>query len=148
MRARMKNNQGFSFIELMVVLVILGIMATMIVPRIIGRPEEARRVKARVDIQTLETALRLYRLDNGEYPGTEQGLAALIAPPESGRLAKAWRDGGYLEKNVIPRDPWGNEYVYLCPGAHGEFDLFSYGFDGEPGGEGKNADITNWQVEQ
>lgn len=140
-----RNNRGFSFIELMVVLVILGIMATMIVPRIMGRPDEARRIKAKVDIQTLETALKLYRLDNGEYPTTEQGLMALVAPPETGRLPRSWRERGYLEKRGVPKDPWENEYIYLCPGSYGDFDLVSYGPDGEPGGEGKYADITNWE---
>jgi len=142
-----KNERGFTFIELMVVLVILGVLATMIVPRIMGRPEEARRVKAKIDIQNLETALKLYQLDNGEYPTTEQGLQALVEPPAVGELARSWREGGYLEKGRVPLDPWGYEYVYLSPGSHGDFDLLSYGADGEPGGEGKYADISNWDVE-
>lgn len=142
-----KDRRGFSFIELMVVLVILGIMATMIVPRIMGRPEEARRVKAKVDIQTIGTALKLYMLDNGDYPSTEQGLQAIVEAPESGSLPKSWREGGYLEKRSVPKDPWDNEYVYFNPGTYGDFDLSSYGYDGEPGGEGKNADINNWDQE-
>ena len=136
--------KGFTFIEIMVVIVILGILATLIVPKIMGRPEEARRVKAQVDIQSLETALKLYNLDNGSYPSTEQGLEALVELPGSGQLAKAWREGGYLEKGRVPLDPWGNEYVYMSPGEHGDFDLLSYGADGQAGGEGKNEDVGNW----
>ena len=138
---------GFTLIELMVVLVILGVLASLIVPRIMGRPEEARRIKARVDIQSLETAVKLYSLDNGNYPTTEQGLQALIEPPATGTLPKNWREGGYLEKGKIPEDPWGNEYVYLSPGSHGDFDIISYGADGEAGGEGKNADVVSWELE-
>jgi general secretion pathway protein G len=138
---------GFTLIELMVVLVILGVLASLIVPRIMSRPEEARRIKARVDIQSLETALKLYNLDNGNYPTTEQGLQALVEPPATGTLPKNWREGGYLEKGKVPEDPWGNEYVYLSPGSHGDFDLISYGADGEAGGEGKDADVVNWELE-
>ncbi len=146
----MKRNygaEGFTLIELMVVIVIIGILAGLIVPRIMGRPDEARQAKARMQIESLETALKLYRLDNGSYPTTEQGLQALVEAPEVGELAKKWREGGYLEKGKVPRDPWDNEFVYLCPGANGDFDLLSYGADGEQGGEGKNKDITNWDSE-
>lgn len=142
-----KRQAGFTLIELMVVLVILGILASLIVPRIMGRPEEARRVKAKVDIHALETALKLYQLDNGEYPSTEQGLQALVELPSIGNLPRAWRDGGYLEKGKVPLDPWGNEYIYLCPGSHGDFDIISFGADREPGGEGKNQDIDSWELE-
>lgn len=141
------GHHGFTLIELMVVLVILGVLASLIVPRIMGRPEEARRIKARVDIQSLETALKLYNLDNGVYPTTEQGLQALVEPPSVGVLPKKWRDGGYLEKGKVPEDPWGNDYVYLSPGSHGDFDLISYGADGEAGGEGKDEDVVNWEIE-
>jgi general secretion pathway protein G len=137
------NNRGFTLIELMVVIVILGILAGLIVPRIMGRPEEARQAKARIQIESLETALKLYKLDNGSYPSTEQGLQALVEPPEVGNLPGRWREGGYLEKGKVPKDPWDNEYVYLCPGAHDDYDIISYGADGEPGGEGKNRDITS-----
>ncbi len=147
MRHRFGGTFGFTLIELMVVIVILGILAGLIIPRIMGRPEEARRMKARVQIESIETALRLYKLDNGYYPGTEQGLQALIEPPAVGQLPRAWREGGYLEKGKVPKDPWGNEYVYLCPGIHGDNDLISYGADGEPGGEGKDQDINNWELE-
>jgi len=141
------NRKGFTLIELMVVIVILGILAGLIVPRIMGRPEEARRTKARIQLESLETALKLYKLDNGAYPTTEQGLQALVEPPTVGELPKNWREGGYLEKGKIPKDPWGNEYVYLSPGVSMEYDLISYGADGEPGGEGKNKDVTNHDVE-
>jgi len=141
------DNAGFTLIELMVVIVILGILAGLIVPRIMGRPEEARRMKAKIQIESIETALKLYKLDNGRYPSTEQGLEALVMPPQVGELPPSWREGGYLEKGKVPKDPWGNEYVYLSPEAHGDFDLLSYGADGEPGGEGNDKDIKNWELE-
>ncbi len=139
------NDQGFTLIELMVVIVILGILAGLIIPKIMGRPEEARRMKAKIQIESIETALKLYRLDNGEYPSTEQGLEALVEPPTVGRLARAWRKGGYLEKGKVPKDPWGNDYIYLCPGLNDDFDLMSYGADGQAGGEDNNADINSWE---
>ena len=141
------NNMGFTLIELMVVIVILGILAGLIVPRIMGRPEEAKRAKTIIQIESLETTLKLYKLDNGSYPSTEQGLQALVEPPEVGNLPGNWREGGYLEKGKIPKDPWKNEYIYLSPGTHGDYDIISYGADGEPGGEGKDRDITSWDVE-
>ncbi|HOO90713.1 MAG TPA: type II secretion system major pseudopilin GspG, partial [Syntrophales bacterium] len=125
----------------------LGILAGLIMPRIMSRPDEARQAKARIQIESLETALKLYKLDNGNYPTTEQGLQALVEPPEVGELAKKWREGGYLEKGKIPRDPWDNDYLYLSPGTKGDYDIISYGADGEPGGDGKNSDITNWDTE-
>jgi len=146
-RCRCADRKGFTLIEIMVVMVILGILAGLIIPRIMGRPEEARRTKARIQIESIETALKLYKLDNGSYPTTEQGLQALVEPPSVGKLASAWREGGYLEKGRVPKDPWDNEYVYLCPGIHGDFDLVSYGADGETGGEGKDMDINNWELE-
>lgn len=147
MKETNKSDKGFTLIELMVVIVILGILAGLIVPKIMGRPEEARMMKARVQIESIETALKLYKLDNGVYPSTEQGLQALVEPPSVGQLPRKWREGGYLEKGRVPEDPWGNEYVYLSPGLHGDLDLMSYGADGEPGGEGADADINNWEVD-
>jgi general secretion pathway protein G len=141
------NARGFTLIELMVVIVILGILAMYIGPKLMGRPEEAKRVKAKMDIASLETALKLYKLDNGMYPSTEQGLQALVEPPETGNIPRKWREGGYLEKGKVPNDPWGNEFVYLSPGLNGDFDIISYGADGEPGGEAEGADINNWEIE-
>lgn len=141
------NNRGFTLIELMVVIVILGILAGLVVPKFMDSPEEARRTKAAVQIQSIEQALKLYKLDNGQYPTTEQGLQALVEPPSVGRLAKKWRKGGYLEKGKVPMDPWSNEFVYISPGLHSDFDLMSYGPDGEPGGEEMDADVNNWELE-
>jgi len=145
----LKNSdcRGFTLIELMVVIVILGILAGLIIPRIMGRPEEAKRLKANLQIESLETALKLYKLDNGMYPDTEQGLQALVEEPEAGTLPKNWRKGGYLEKGRVPKDPWGNEFVYLSPGVHGEYDIISYGADGVSGGDEKNKDINSWETE-
>ena len=142
-----RNERGFTLIELMVVIVILGILAGLIIPRIMGRPDEARAAKARMQIESLETALKLYKLDNGSYPDTEQGLRALVEAPVVGGLDKSWRQGGYLEKGNVPKDPWDHDFVYVSPGAHGDFDLSSLGADGEPGGEGKNKDINSWEVD-
>ena len=141
------DTRGFTLIELMVVIVILGILAGLIVPRIMGRPEEAKQLKAMIQIESLETALKLYKLDTGVYPSTEQGLEALVEKASVGIIPKKWREGGYLEKGKLPKDPWGNEFIYLSPGVHGECDLISYGSDGVSGGEGKNQDINNWDIE-
>jgi general secretion pathway protein G len=144
---RKRGQRGFTLIELMVVIVILGILAGLIIPRIMGRPDEARRAKARIQIENLETALKLYRLDNGHYPSTEQGLQALVQQPSVGVDTKNWRQGGYLEKSKVPKDPWGKDFVYISPGTHGDYDLSSLGADGEPGGEGKDKDINSWDAE-
>ncbi len=146
-RERFCDDRGLTLIEIMVVMVILGILATLIVPRIMGRPEQARRVQARIQIESIETALKLYKLDSGYYPTTEQGLEALVEAPTVGQLPRAWRDGGYMEKGKVPKDPWRNEYVYLSPGVYGDYDLSSYGPDAEPGGEGDDADINSWELE-
>lgn len=141
------NEAGFTLIELLVVLVIIGILAGYIGPKIMGHPEEAKRTKATLQIQGIDTALKMYKLDNGMYPSTEQGLQALVEPPSIGKLPPKWREGGYLEKGKVPLDPWNNEFVYLSPGVHGDFDLSSYAADGESGGEGDGRDINNWEIE-
>ena len=143
------NASGFTLIEIMVVVVILSILALYVGPKIIGRPQEARINAAMMQIKSMETALKMYKLDNGVYPTTEQGLEALVQPPEVGQIANKWKKGGYLEKGKVPKDPWGNEYIYLSPGANNidDFDLMSYGPDGQPGGEDENADINNWELE-
>jgi general secretion pathway protein G len=141
------DRRGFTLIELMVVIVILGILAGLIIPRIMGRPEEAKQLKAKMQMESLETALKLYKLDNGMYPDTEQGLQALVEQPDTGTIPKKWRKNGYLDKGRVPKDPWGNEFIYLSPGAHGEYDIISYGADGVPDGEDKNKDINNWEIE-
>ena len=146
--AKIKSNHGFTLIELMVVIVILGILVSFIAPRLMGRPDEAKQVKARVQMESLETAIKLYKLDNGNYPSTEQGLQALVDEPQTGSLPKKWRKGGYLEKGRVPKDPWGNQFVYLSPGVHGDYDIISYGADGVPGGEEFNKDINSWEIEE
>lgn len=142
-----KAQGGFTLIELLVVLVIIGVLAGYIGPKIMGRPEEAKRTKAGMQIQGIGTALKLYKLDNGVYPSTEQGLQALVEPPQTGKLPPKWREGGYMETNKVPLDPWGNEFVYLSPGVNGDYDLSSYGPDGEAGGEGENADVNSWELQ-
>jgi len=141
------TQRGFTLIEIMVVIVILGILAMYVAPKLMGRPDEAKQVRAKMDIAAMETALKLYKLDSGIYPGTEQGLLALVQRPESGVIPKKWRQGGYLEKGKVPKDPWGNDYIYLSPGLKGDFDIISYGADGVPGGENENKDINNWDVD-
>jgi len=149
MLAKKMNNSGFTLIEIMVVVVILSILALYVGPKIIGRPQEARITSAKMQIKSIETALKMYKLDNGVYPTTEQGLEALVQPPEVGQIANKWKKGGYLEKGKVPKDPWGNDYIYLSPGVNNidDFDLTSYGPDGQPGGEDENADINNWELE-
>lgn len=133
---------GFTLIEILVVIVILGILAAVVVPRVMDQPDQARVTKARQDVQALVTALNLYRLDNFAYPSTDQGLEALVERPAGTPAAPNWKAGGYVDR--LPRDPWGNPYQYLNPGLHGEIDVYSLGADGASGGEGLNADIGNW----
>jgi len=140
------KQQGFTLIEIMVVIVILGILAALVVPNIMGRPDEARISAARSDIQAISNALNLYKLDNYNYPSTDQGLQALISKPAGSPEAKNWNPDGYLAK--LPKDGWSNEYLYLSPGAHGRFDLYSLGADGREGGEGVDQDIVSWEQEQ
>ena len=141
------SQRGFTLIELMVVIVILGILAGLIVPRSMGRPEEAKQLKAKMQIESLETALKLYKLDNDIYPTTEQGLIALVEEPETGILPKNWRKGGYLEKGKVPQDPWGNDFLYISPGVHGDYEIISYGADGVPGGDDQYKDINSWEID-
>jgi general secretion pathway protein G len=138
------RSKGFTLIELMVVLVILGVLAAMIAPKIMNRPDEARVMAATQDIASVLQALKLYRLDNMRYPSTEQGLQALVTKPTIEPVPGNWKSGGYLEK--LPKDPWGTPYQYLNPGRHGEIDVYSLGPDGQPGGEGKDADIGSWAL--
>lgn len=139
-----KLQQGFTLIEIMVVVVILSILAAFIVPNLMDRPDQARITKARQDIRMLESALEMYRLDNFQYPTADQGLHALTENP-GGDNANNWKKGGYVRK--LTKDPWGNDYVYLNPGDHGEIDIYSLGADGQPGGEGVNSDIGNWDLQ-
>ncbi|MGE5524067.1 MAG: type II secretion system major pseudopilin GspG [Rhodospirillaceae bacterium] len=143
-RARFDPQAGFTLIELMVVVAILGILAALVVPKIMSRPDEARVVAARQDIATLAQALKLYRLDNRRYPTTEQGLQALVSKPTLAPVPENWKGGGYIEK--LPLDPWSKPYQYLNPGLHGEIDIFSFGADGVAGGQGVDADIGNWML--
>lgn len=136
------KHKGFSLIEIMVVVVILGILASIVVPKIISRPDEARAVKAQQDVLAIQNAMDLYRLDNGFYPSTDQGLLALVEKPSSSPEPQKWQQ--YLKS--LPKDPWGREYLYLNPGEHSEVDIFTYGADGKPGGTGKDAEIGNWNA--
>lgn len=139
-RPRRPAARGFTLIEIMVVVVILGILATLVIPKIMDNPDKARVIKARNDVRALVSALNLYRLENFRYPSGDAGLEALVNPPDSGNGGSS----GYLDK--VPRDPWGNEYQYLNPGVRGEIDVLSYGRDGAPGGEGFDADIGSWDL--
>ena len=139
-----RNQRGFTLIEIMVVVVIMGIMAALVVPKLMGRADDARITAARQDISTINQALKLYKLDNQHYPTTEQGLQALVSKPTGGPAANNWKTGGYLDK--LPKDPWGNPYQFLSPGIKGEVDVFSLGADGQPGGVGNDADIGSWDL--
>ena len=138
-----RASAGFTLVEIMVVVVIIGVLAVLIVPRVVGRSDDARVAAAKHDVTTLMQSLKLYRLDNGRFPSTEQGLQALVAKPQSAPVPSNWR--AYLDR--LPKDPWGNTYQYLHPGNKGDFDVFSMGADGKPGGEGPDADVGNWNIE-
>ena len=142
--SRRSRQTGFTLIEIMIVVVIIGILVGLLAPKIMDRPDQARVVAAKNDIQALMSALKLYRLDNATYPSAEQGLQALVKKPEAGNIPRNWKPGGYLDR--LPKDPWGQDYQYLNPGIQGEIDILSYGADGQPGGEGYNADIGSWNL--
>jgi general secretion pathway protein G len=144
-----RNKQrGFTLIEIMVVVIILGLLAALVLPKFLGQEEKAKVQVTKTQIRALEGALDAYKLDNGFYPTTDQGLDALITKPVVGRIPDKWRDGGYLKPARIPKDPWGKDYVYVSPGSEGrEYEITSYGADGEPGGEGNNADINSWDLQ-
>jgi general secretion pathway protein G len=146
MQRSVYNNRGFTLIEIMIVIVILGLLAALVGPKLIGQSDVAKVGDAKVQIRNLESTLKFYKLDNGVYPTTEQGLQALVTKPTVGTIPKNYREGGYLESKSVPKDPWGNDYVYLSPGEHGDYDLCSYGADGVKGGEDKNADLCSWDL--
>lgn len=141
-RAARSRDAGFSLLELMVVVVILSILALVIVPRVIDRPDQARAARAQSDLAAIASAVKLYRLDNFRYPTTEQGLAALVSRPSSDPVPPNWATGGYMDR--LPVDPWGRPYQYLSPGVHEDFDVFTYGADGVSGGSGADADLGSW----
>jgi general secretion pathway protein G len=144
---RQNSDRGFTLLEIIVVVFILSLLVAIVAPRIIGRTDEARVTGAKIQIRNFETALKLFKLDNGFYPDTQQGLDALIEKPATGRIPQKYKEGGYLEQKKIPLDPWGNPYIYVSPGLQGDFDIISYGGDGKEGGEGKDADIKNWDLQ-
>lgn len=140
-----RSSKGFTLIEILVVVLILGILGAFVIPQFMDQPDKARVVAAKSDIQSIVSALKMYKLDNGAYPSTEQGLQALVKKPESGEIPRNWKSNGYLER--LQKDPWKNDYQYLNPGLHGEIDVFSYGADSQPGGDGVNADIGTWNID-
>jgi general secretion pathway protein G len=142
--SRPYRQQGFTLIEIMVVVIILGILAAIVAPNVIGRVDDAQITKAKTEIRNLESSLKFYRLDNFAYPTTEQGLEALASKPADPNI-KNWKSGGYIPR--VPNDPWGNAYLYLNPGTNGEIDIYTLGRDGQPGGEGVDADIGNWDLD-
>jgi len=140
-----RAQSGFTLIEMMVVIVILGVLAGLVVPRFIDQPDKAKVVKAKAQIESLGMALKQYKLDNGVYPTTEQGLKALKEKPSMGRVPQNYPQRGYLD-GPLPKDPWNNEFLYISPGEHNDFEIISLGADGQAGGEGPNADIKSWEI--
>src|SRR4029434_101739 len=147
MRRGIRNTAGFTLIEVIVVILFLGLLAAIVMPRIVIETDKARYGAALAQMRILEDALKRYKLDNGVFPTTEQGLEALVRRPTSGILPRGWPEGGYLDKQEIPRDPWGNTYVYISPGQHSpDYDLKSFGSDGVEGGDSYNADLESWRI--
>jgi general secretion pathway protein G len=146
MKYTARNQQGFSLVEILVVLVIMGLLISVVAPTVLNRADEARVQKSYADFRSIETALKIYRLDNYVYPTTEQGLEALVAASSLDPEPRNFKTGGYLQE--VPRDPWGSPYLYLSPGENGEIDIYSLGADGLSGGEGQNTDIGNWREEE
>lgn len=144
--AIVNSHRGFTLIEIMVVVFIIGMLLAIVAPRLISRTDDARVVEAKAQIKNFETALKLFKIDNGFYPSTEQGLEALIAEPDIGKIPKNYKKGGYMEKRKLSLDPWDNPYAYISPGTEGDYDIVSYGADGTPGGEEYDADISNWDI--
>jgi len=143
----LQNNKGFTLIEILVVVIILSILVAVVAPRILERPEQAKRAAAGIQIRNIEGAIKLFYLDNGFYPTTEQGLDALVEKPTTGRIPKKYKDGGYLEGGKVPLDPWDNSFIYMSPGLHNkEYDIESFGADNEDGGEGNDADVESWNM--
>jgi general secretion pathway protein G len=138
------KKRGFTLVEIMVVVVIIGLLAALIGPRLVGQSEAAKITAARTQIKNFEQALELFHLNNGFFPTTNQGLAALISKPTMPPEPKNYQSGGYLKARAVPRDPWGNDYMYICPGENGDYDIISFGSDGREGGQGGAADISNW----
>lgn len=145
LEARKNHQQGFTLIEIMVVVIIIGILAAIVAPNVIGRVDDAQLTKAHAEISNIGNALKFYRLDNFRYPTTEQGLSALVTRPNDPNV-KNWKSGGYLDR--LPKDPWGNPYEYLNPGNNSAIDVYTLGRDGRPGGEGLDGDIGNWEPEE
>lgn len=145
-RAGKAGQEGFTLLELMVVIVILGILAVAVVPKFMEAPSKAKVARTKMDMEAIDTAINRYKLDVGRYPQTEQGLAALVTAPSGSEDAARWSKGGYIKGGKVPKDPWGHDYVYACPGAHGDFDITSFGEDGQAGGDDYNADINSWEL--
>ena len=147
-RTILQNNKGFTLIEILVVLIILSALAAIVAPKFLGRSEDAKRTATAVQIRNIEGAIKLFYLDNGFYPTTEQGLDALVEKPTTGKIPKKYKEGGYLEGGKVPLDPWDNAFIYLSPGVHNkEYDIESFGADSEDGGEGNDADVESWNME-
>ena len=143
---QINDKRGFTLIEIMVVIVILALLAALVAPKLMGRTDDAKIGTTKTQIKQIETALKLYKLDNGIFPSTEQGLNALLTKPTVGVIPKNYKEGGYLESKQMPKDGWGNDFIYVSPGEHGDYDMASYGADGAKGGEGKNSDLNSWDL--